>query len=45
MAPKKTPFVVFLACHQDEEIKKGNKAPSFKELRAKLTPIWNVSNL
>ncbi|XP_060868296.1 protein maelstrom homolog isoform X2 [Metopolophium dirhodum] len=42
MAPKKSAFFVFITCHRNEEIKKGNKAPSFLELTTKLSPIWNT---
>jgi len=45
MAPKKTPFFVFLACHRSDEIDKGNKPLSYKELTDKLSPIWLVSYL
>jgi hypothetical protein len=40
MAPKKTAFSVFLICHRSDEIDKGKKASSFKELTTKLSPIW-----
>ncbi|CAI6354049.1 unnamed protein product [Macrosiphum euphorbiae] len=42
MASKKSAFMVFLNCHRTDEINKGNKAPTFKELCTKLTPIWNT---
>lgn len=45
MSSKKSPFLVFVDCHRSEEINKGNKALSFKELSIKLSPIWKVSNL
>lgn len=45
MAPKKTAFSVFLFCHRSDEIDKGKKASSFKELTTKLLPIWKVSSL
>ncbi|CAI6374378.1 unnamed protein product [Macrosiphum euphorbiae] len=42
MASRKSPFAVFLNSHRIKEINKGNKAPTFKELCNKLSPIWNT---
>eukprot|EP00102_Acyrthosiphon_pisum_P013594 XP_008183232.2 PREDICTED: protein maelstrom 2 [Acyrthosiphon pisum] len=42
MAPKRSPFFFFIICHRSDEINKGSKAPSFKELTIKLSPIWNT---
>jgi len=45
MAPKKSAFITFLTCYRDDEIKNGKKPSSYDQLRNKLSPIWNVSNL
>ncbi|XP_026818394.1 uncharacterized protein LOC113557211 isoform X1 [Rhopalosiphum maidis] len=41
MAPKKSAYFIFLACHRDDEIKKGKKPSNYQELNFKLSPIWN----
>ncbi|XP_026820082.1 protein maelstrom homolog [Rhopalosiphum maidis] len=41
MAPKKSPYFIFLTHYRDYEIRKGKKPSSYKQLSIELSPIWN----